>query len=317
MTQDSSTDAGNASADFEPRYFSAQVSQARRFFLDLNPESENALTVVSGGCEHCRADYVIERAGFQYPAVELVARGKGTLWVNGHEMDLTSGGIFVYGPGVSYRMQSDPHNLLVKYFCIFGGKTAGTLLEECQLEMGRIVQAAHPAQIQQVFEDLIAHGRGDNPNRARMCNVALQYLLMKMGDDALPYGKTGGRAFETYQQCRRYIEEHYAEVRSLGEVASACHLDLAYLCRLFQRFGRERPNRYLQHLRLSRAAELLQNSNRPVKDIAQELGFSDPFNFSRAFSRSFGIPPGRVRQMACKTAVNGPSSDVPETRAKR
>jgi AraC-like DNA-binding protein len=166
---------------------------------------------------------------------------------------------------------------------------------------------SHPDQIQQVFEDLILHGRSDHPNRARLCNVSLQYLLMKIGDVILPFGEAGGRAFATYLQCRRYIEEHYAEVRTLGEVAQACHLDLAYLCRLFQRFGRERPNRYLQHLRLSRAAELLQNSDRPVKDVADELGFSDPFNFSRAFQREFGVSPGRVRLKPDRPGINSNS----------
>jgi len=43
-------------------------------------------------------------------------------------------------------MKSDTRNLLVKYFCIFSGQSAAALLEECQLEMGRIVQTAHPGQ---------------------------------------------------------------------------------------------------------------------------------------------------------------------------
>jgi AraC-like DNA-binding protein len=298
--------AAEIDANTEPRYFSAQVSQARRFFLDLNPEADDSLTVVSGGCENCRADYVIERPGFEFPAIELVARGRGRLWLEGREAELTPGVVYAYGPGLSHRMESDARNPLVKYFCIFAGKSASALLEECQLSPGKLARVSHPDQIQQVFEDLILHGRGDHPNRARVCTVALQYLLMKINDMMMPFGETGGGAFATYLQCRRYIEEHYLEVRTLSEVARACHLDLSYLCRLFQRFGRERPNRYLQHLRLSRAAELLQNSGRPVKDVADELGFSDPFNFSRAFQRAFGMPPGRVRRRAWKS---GPGPD--------
>jgi AraC-like DNA-binding protein len=165
------------------------VSQARRFFLNLNPTSRGELTVVSGGCEHCLPDYEI------------------------------------------------------------------------------------------------------------MCTVALQYLMMKIGDVAVPYGETAGRAFATYQRCRQYIEDHYAELRGLHEVADGCHINLSYLCRLFQRFGRERPFRYLQHLRLNHAAELLQNSGRLVKEVSDELGFSEPGNFSRTFQRTFGLPPERVRRI--------------------
>jgi AraC-like DNA-binding protein len=282
----------------EPRYFSAQVSAAQRFFLDLNPTRSREMVVVSGGCEHCRPDYEICRTGFPFVTVEFVARGAGRLSLAGKEYELIPGAIFVYGRNTPHSIHSDPDKPLVKYFCAFAGDAGRELMKECHLVTGGVVLVTHPEQIQQVFEDLIRHGRGDHPNRARMCIVVLQYLIMKIGDAALPYGETAGPAFATYQQCRRFIEEHYESVRSLNEVAEACHVNISYLCRLFQRFGRERPNRYLQHLRLSRAADLLQNSSRPVKDVAEALGFSDPFNFSRAFQRAFGLPPGRVRKIA-------------------
>jgi AraC-like DNA-binding protein len=284
----------------EPRYFSAQVSQAQRFFLDLNPAPGADLVTVSGGCEHCRSDYEINRPCFSHSIVEFVARGAGQLWLNDQKFELLPGTVFVYGPDMPHRIISDKRDLMVKYFCVFAGDAGRQMFDQCQIGFGRVVRVAYPEQIQRVFDDLIFHGRGDNPNRARMCNVALQYLIMEIGDVALPQGETATRAFATYQQCRRYIEENFARVRSLREVAEACHLDLAYLCRLFQRFGRERPNRYLQHLRLNYAAELLQNSERPVKDVAAELGYSDPFNFSRAFHQAFGMPPGRARQFGRK-----------------
>ena len=129
-----------------------------------------------------------------------------------------------------------------------------------------------------------------------MCAVVAQYLIIKIGDLATPYGEASiSRAFATYQRCCQYIGDHYLSIRNLNEVAEACHVDPAYLCRLFQRFGRERPSRYLLHLRLNRAAELIQNSNLMIKEVSDQLGFSDPYNFSRAFRRAFGVPPGHLR----------------------
>jgi AraC-like DNA-binding protein len=127
-----------------------------------------------------------------------------------------------------------------------------------------------------------------------MCTVALQYLVMKIANLAIPHDQIAPHAFATYQRCRKYIEENFLQVHTLREVATACHIDLAYLCRLFQRFGRQSPFQYLQHLRMNRAVDLLQNSNCMVKEVAQELGFSDPYNFSRAFKRVFGVYPGHL-----------------------
>lgn len=279
----------------EPRYFSEQVFAAQRFYLRMNPAKRAPLTVISGGMEQCRPDYEINRAGFPHPSIEFVARGAGTLTLGGASHRVTAGSVFTYSRGIPHRILCDGPQPLTKYFVVLSGQAGRELMRDSRLSPGTVSRVHHPEQVQQVFEDLIRHGRDDHPDRHRMCAVAVQYLIMKIGDLAAPCEESSSVAFATYQRCRLFIEEHYFSVHSLNEVATACHVDLAYLCRLFQRFGRERPFRYLQHLRLNRAAELIQNSDLMIKEIADQMGFSDPFNFSRAFRRQFGVPPGHLR----------------------
>jgi len=40
-------------ATVTPEFFSRQVSEARRFYLNLKPAKNVLLSVVSGGFEHC------------------------------------------------------------------------------------------------------------------------------------------------------------------------------------------------------------------------------------------------------------------------
>jgi len=54
---------------------------------------------------------------------------------------------------------------------------------------------------------------------------------------------------------------------------------------------------YLNNQRLDQARELLlQQPQRPLCEIALELGYSSPQHFSNAFSKRFGISPGRMRR---------------------
>ena len=276
----------------EPNYFSAQVSDARRFYLELNRGGRGVrrhITVTSGGWERCRSDYEIHRSGFACPIIEFVARGSGTLTLGERQYELRPGAIFVYGPETRHQIKTSPELAMKKYFVAFEG--GAELLRECQILPGTVLQAMHPEQIQQIFDDLIAHGLSDHAHRARMCQIALQYLVMKIADDAVAHGPSDTAATATYQRCRQFIEENYLWVHSLGEVAAGCHVDRAYLCRLFKRFRRQTPFQYLQNLKMNRAVELLQNGGRSVKQAAQELGFGDPYNFSRTFKRIFGISP--------------------------
>jgi AraC-like DNA-binding protein len=279
----------------EPTYFSAQVSDARRFYLRPDTGTGRALAALSGGWERCRPDYEIRRPGFPHPAIEFVARGAGTLTLDGKDFTLRPGSVFVYSRNHPHIIRTHPGTPLLKYFAIGAGVEMRALLRECRLDPGAVVQIAHADRVQQIFDDLISHGLGDHPNRPRLCAVALQYLILKISDLAIPYGESGQPALATYQRCRQFIAENFLRTRTLQDVAEACHINGSYLCRLFQRFGRERPYRYLQLLRMNHAADLLRNHNRMVKEVAQVLEFENANNFSRAFRQWFGVPPEQMR----------------------
>jgi hypothetical protein len=62
-----------------PAFFSKQVLEANRFYLDACTRSKQPLIVICGGCEHCQADYQIRRDDFPFHSIEFVARGRGTV----------------------------------------------------------------------------------------------------------------------------------------------------------------------------------------------------------------------------------------------
>ena len=103
------------------------------------------------------------------------------------------------------------------------------------------------------------------------------------------------QAFATYQQCRQYIEQHSLRLRTLEQIAGECHVNNAYLCRLFRRYDNQSPYQYLLRLKMNHAAERLQQPGALVKQVAEEAGFADPFHFSRVFTSVFGLSPAAFR----------------------
>ena len=71
-------------------------------------------------------------------------------------------------------------------------------------------------------------------------------------------------------------------------------MDGAYLCRLFRRFDHESPYHRLMRLKMSHAAARMQMPGTLGKQIAAELGFDDPYHFSRAFKSVFGLAPTKL-----------------------
>jgi AraC-like DNA-binding protein len=287
----------------QPSFISTQVTEARRYYFDLDPKPGREGVVVCGGCERMRSDYVIDRSDFPFSVIEFVAKGTGTLEISGATYQLAPGMTFAYGPGVAHRIRSDSATPMLKYFVAFTGKSAHQLLAGSALAGGRVVQLSSPQEVIEVFELLQREGMSEARLAPQICAALLPVLVMKIDQHAAPYGALDFRAFETYERAKRAIEEHFLSLRSAEEAARACHVDASYLCRLFRRFGRTTPYRFITKLKMNQAAALLLDQRMMVKEVADALGFADAFHFSRTFKRVYGISPERfIRQSLSRSS---------------
>lgn len=290
----------------QPDFFSAQIAAARRFYLELPPPAARGLAVVCGGCEHCAADYEIHRRDFPYWSIEFVAQGRGWLKLGRQSHDLMAGALYAYGPGVSQDIVSDPRDRLVKYFVDFTGRQARALLTESGLPPGGIAQTSAPGEIMEIFDSLIRNGLRETPFTLRLSALLLEQLAVKIAETSVPYGAASTAAFATYQRCRHYLETHWQRLRSLEQIARECHVAAAHLCRLFQRFDHQSPYQCLLRLKMQHAAARLQTSDATIKQIADELGFGDPFHFSRVFKAVLGVSPARLASVARREPARRP-----------
>ena len=135
-----------------PEFFSRDVAEARRFYLDLTPPAKTRLAVVCGGCERSPPDYAIHRTTFPFYSIEYVVRGAGTVKLQGRGHPLQPGRVFAYGPGVRQDIAGDPAEPLVKYFVDFAGQQAAEALRSCGLPPGRVAQVHPPNALAAVFD---------------------------------------------------------------------------------------------------------------------------------------------------------------------
>ena len=280
-----------------PDFFSAQISSARRFYLNLQPPRGTKLAVVCGGVEHCAPDYAIRRETFPFYSIEYVARGEGRLKLGRHSVALRPGTVFSYGPGIRQHIASNPQKPLVKYFVDFAGTGAKPWLHCVKLAAGNAAQIFPPAEIQPLFDELIRNGQRATRHAPELCRRLLECLGVKLLEARAPLQGADSAAFATYQNCRQLIAEKFLKLRTLESAARECHLDTAYLCRLFRRFDHQSPYQFLTRLKMNAAAGQLQQPAALVKNVAADLGFANPFHFSRVFKSVFAVSPESFRKM--------------------
>ncbi|MFF4017672.1 AraC family transcriptional regulator [Streptomyces sp. NPDC001843] len=81
-------------------------------------------------------------------------------------------------------------------------------------------------------------------------------------------------------------------------LATEAGVSRATLARRFTSLVGRPPMAYLTWWRLTLAATRLRDTDAPLATVARESGYASPYALSHAFSREFGITPGRYRDKA-------------------
>ena len=98
------------------------------------------------------------------------------------------------------------------------------------------------------------------------------------------------------QKFLQYISEHYGEDISLDRLAESANVSKSECLRCFKTSMQTTPYKYLTEYRLSKAAELLKNSDEPIGMIAGSVGFRQISHFGKCFKEKTGFSPRDYRK---------------------
>jgi len=272
-------------------FISTQVTSGEYFYLNLAPDKSMPETVVCGGREQCSPDYLVERDHFKFHSIEFVSSGCGTLKLHDKTYPLRPGAIYYYGPRTKHTIKTDPEYPMLKYFVDFTGSTLTNLMRTTCFSEKHPLYVSQPFRIRSIFENFITTGNTESHNRNAICALLLRQLILLADDCTMTAASAFSPARQTYLRCRQYIERNYIEVNNINDVAEKCFVNRAYLSRLFKRFAKESPLQLLTRLKINKSADLLSAREFLIKEVAEKVGFSDPYHFSRVFKRVYGIPP--------------------------
>jgi len=102
-----------------------------------------------------------------------------------------------------------------------------------------------------------------------------------------------GEKGERYvRMAQGYIHKHYQmpDLR-VDALAKSLNLDRAYFSKIFRKHIGKSPQQYIVDYRLEKSVELMTCSDLTPGEAAREVGYGSTLDFSRMFSRHFGMSP--------------------------
>jgi AraC family transcriptional regulator of arabinose operon len=121
--------------------------------------------------------------------------------------------------------------------------------------------------------------------------------LLLYRNPLLPMEQRSGPRRSDVETVVEYMQNNLNENLRLADFASTAGMSVSHFSERFRRQTGQSPMAYFIHLRMRLACRLLDLSGKPVKTVALELGYRDPYYFSRIFKKSMGISPDKYRDI--------------------
>ena len=93
------------------------------------------------------------------------------------------------------------------------------------------------------------------------------------------------QSMSVVNKAKQYIDENYMKELTLDDVSRVVNISSYYFSKVFKEETGENFIDYLTKLRIESAKKLLKTTNKSMKEISAEVGYSDPNYFSRNFKK--------------------------------
>lgn len=238
-----------------------------------------------------------------YGELVFLEEGEGLVTVDGRQYEVKSGDMLVFNQGIIHGEQYQPAQGTGLRRWIMGlsglslpGREAGQLLPE---GMQPVVHMGMPAaQLAAWFSLLEEEVEDRQPRQEQVCTGLLHAFFAWLDRYAAPQEQEAGRGDTTTvlaSQIQAYIKIHFCENLTLQSLAGRFYISPYYLAHIMKECLGISTIKYITHLRVVEARDLLRSTKYPVKQIAQMVGYQNSRYFLNVFKKSTGMSPKEYR----------------------
>jgi AraC-like DNA-binding protein len=228
----------------------------------------------------------------EFHLVGYVLSGKGIY--NGHPLSAGQG--FIFTPNVVENIYPDktaPLELL--WFTSADARFYSILKYYEADEDTHIFTHAFPHELQYIKEFVLAENRStvSDGKMLELFFSVFKYHQNKQGEPS--EHRSAHQKYIDFSVS--YIKANYSHNITVSKLTKILGISQPYLYKIYkQAFGKS-PKEFIDEYRITRAKEMLADTDLTVAKIASGVGFSDSFAFSKCFSSKQGCSPSEYRRM--------------------
>ncbi|MBC3796889.1 AraC family transcriptional regulator [Acetobacterium tundrae] len=227
----------------------------------------------------------------------LVTGGKGIIINRGKRYPIKEGMLFYISPEVYHSIDSDPEEPIYFFSVHFSfvrvGMQNGKWMIENEGEMltlnaGQELKDYY--RIKNLFHKLVDSWDAKQAGYEFIAKTRLQQLLIAIYQNGKKQNQNSTTSLKM-DKVIQYMHQNISRRVTLNELAELVQLSSTYLSRTFKVTTGYSVIEYFNKIKIDKAKELISEGDKKIKEVAEILGFTDEFYFSRVFKRIEGISP--------------------------
>lgn len=227
-----------------------------------------------------------------------VLSGRGQFEFGGKQVAVREGSFFYTKPNVLHRMEILERGQSVLQYIALVRLNDPVMRKDLTHRMreGAVWQIGNRNRFfwHQLAQRL--EGDADSPFNRRYVDRQLAAWIYQRIEECDAAAGGAGRTPSKVLKMLEFLHRSVNRPVRLDDVAEAAGVAAAYANRLFKATCGVTPMRYLNDLRMRHARRILEDTAVAVHEVAAQVGFEDPFHFSRAFRSWSGLSPTDWRE---------------------
>ncbi|MFD0671071.1 helix-turn-helix domain-containing protein [Cohnella sp. GCM10027633] len=131
--------------------------------------------------------------------------------------------------------------------------------------------------------------------KAELLRIFGLYFRYAESSSSQPLTRAAQKPYD-FSSLLQTLRERYNETVSVGEAARMVSLSPNHFCKIFKQVTGKTFVDYIHTLRVQEAERLLRDTDYPISDIADRVGFSDMTYFGRVFKKVRNQAPSAIRR---------------------
>lgn len=230
-----------------------------------------------------------------------VLSGKGQLTLNGKVFSVQHGSCFIIRPGDNVTASQDADDrltLIYIHFHLFDIFTGQPISSTSDALPPRHNFVKDVYLIESYLNRMLEFDGDDDIYSQEQFNCLMKLVLIYLCSQHAKTTEVSSVSHKNKQSLRKimqYIKDNITSRIEHDELASLVDLSPRYLNRIFKQYTGTSLKEFMTRTRLERAVHLLTETSMNVEQVAETLGYSDIYFFSKQFKQHYGTPPSHYR----------------------